>query len=222
MTKSAFTEGDIPNLNYHTIFAEQVSKNNIQRLIPNSFLIASTKRYLLNKENIILGIDKIVENCKDVIIIAINLGYEFNQILSGSKHSQLIINIPATDICDVLFILKKSDLPSIEHKDIKKEEILEYKLVKLNNELKIYSSVIDINAVENTKIKAKWQLENDSLDLKVQIAIAFLCVIYWKKERDIIQINLATRLKEQGIQSKINEIEPLKVDEKEKSEITPA
>ena len=51
MTKSAFTDNDIPNLNYDTVFASQIARGNIERYIPNSFLLSSTRRYLLNKEN---------------------------------------------------------------------------------------------------------------------------------------------------------------------------
>jgi hypothetical protein len=47
------------------------------------------------------------------------------------------------------------------------------------------------------------------LDLKVQLSIAFLSVIYWKRDRKIIQVNLASEYKEQGIQSDINDIEPI-------------
>lgn len=217
MTKSAFTDDDIPHLNYDTIFAEQVARNNIERFIPNSFLVASTKRYLLNKDNILFGIDKIIANNKDAIIIAMNIGYEYSQILSSSKHSSLIKYIHATDICDILFILNKSDLPSIEHKTLKESEIEEYKLEPLDDHFKTYSSVIDINTPENATIKDKWKLENGSPDLKVQLTIAFLSIIYWKKEREIIQLNLASIFKEQGIQSDINEIVPLKTEEKGKA-----
>lgn len=217
MTKSAFTDDDIPHLNYDTIFAEQVAKYNIERFIPNSFLVASTKRYLLNTDNILFGIEKIIANNKDVIIIAINISYEFNQLLATSKYASLVKRIPATDIRDVIFILSKSELPSIEHKDLKESEIKEYKLEGLNDEIKTFTSVIDINTPENNNIKGKWNSENDSLELKVQITIAFLTVIFWKKEREIIQINLASRYREQGVQSDINEIEQLKSNDKEKA-----
>jgi len=54
-------------------------------------------------------------------------------------------------------------------------------------------------------------LENDSdnEDLKVQMTIAFLSIIYWKNEREIIQINVASEFREQGIQNDINDVEPL-------------
>ena len=211
LNKSAFTDDDIPHLNYDTVFATQIARGSIERFIPNSFIVSSTRRYLLNKENILLGIDKIIGDIKDVIIIAMNVSYDFSELLKASKFNPLIKHIPATDIRDVLFLLNKADLPSIEHKDIKQEEIAEYKLIEINNGLKVFSSVIDINTDENRSVKDKWKIENDnnSLDLKVQITIAFLAIIYWKKDRDIVQLNLATRFKEQGIQSNINEIEPL-------------
>ncbi|MGN6343272.1 MAG: hypothetical protein ACTHML_20000 [Ginsengibacter sp.] len=216
MTKSAFTDDDIPHLNYDTIFAEQVARYNIEMFIPNSFLVASTKRYLLNTDNILFGIEKIIANNKDAIIVAINISYEYNQVLGTSKYASLIKQIPATDMRDVIFILSKSDLPSIEHKDLKESEIKEYKLEALNEKIKTFASVIDINTPENNDIKGKWNSEDDSLELKVQLTITFLAVIFWKKEREIIQINLASRFREQGVQSDINEIEPLS-DDKEKA-----
>jgi len=217
MTKSAFTDDEITHLNYDTIFAEQVAKYNIERFIPNSFLVASTKRYLLNSDNILFGIEKIIANNKDVIIVAINISYEYNQVLATSKYASLVKRIPAIDIRDVIFILSKSELPSIEHKELKESEIIEYQLEVLNDEIKTFASVIDIYTPENNAIKGKWNSENDSLELKVQITIAFLAVIFWKKEREIIQINIASMYREQGVQSDINAIEPLKSNDKEKA-----
>ena len=81
----------------------------------------------------------------------------------------------------------------------------------INEDLKLYASIIDVNKVENKAIKDKWKLENepDNQDLKIQLAIAFLSIIYWKEEREIIQINIASEFREQGIQNDINNVEPL-------------
>lgn len=213
MSKSAFTDKDIPHLNYDTVFASSIVTNNIKRLIPKSFAVSRTKRYLLNKENILLGLKKIIGNNTDIIIIGVRVSYQLQEIIDNSIFKNLINYIPSTEpqFQDVLFVLRKNDLPAIEHKEIKKEEKVELQLIPINNELKIYSSVIDINREENKEIKDKWNLENEpeNLDLKVQLAISFLSIIYWKNDREIIQISIASEFKEQGIQNDINDVEPL-------------
>jgi len=52
--------------------------------------------------------------------------------------------------------------------------------------------------------------------LKVQLTIAFLSIIYWKKEIEIIQINVASEFREQGIQNDINDVEPLSTRQEKK------
>src|SRR5690606_24321931 len=56
--KSAFIDGDIASVNYDTFFASAIARK-IKQEIPNSFHIARTKRYLLNRNNIVLAIEKI-------------------------------------------------------------------------------------------------------------------------------------------------------------------
>lgn len=214
LSKSAFTDGDVPHLNYDTIIAESIATDKIKRDIPSAFALASTKRYLLNQNNLALGLERIIGNNKDVAIIGLNIGFRLKEILEKSAFSKMILFIPSTayQLQDVLFILKRNDLPAIEHKEIKEEEIHELQLVPINADFKIYASVIDINKEENSSIKDKWNIENepDNLDLKVQVSIAFLSVLYWKNDRNIIQLDIASVFKEQGIQNDINDIEPLK------------
>lgn len=210
MSKSAFTDNDIPHLNYNTFFASGIATHNIKRFIPNSFLIARTKRYLLNRDNILLGLAKIIENNNDIIIIAVRVGYQLQEILEKSNFKNNIQHIPSTEhhLQDTLFVLRKNDLPAIEHKEIKEDEKTELQLKCINEDLKIYASVIDINTDDNKAIKDKWNLENepDNEDLKVQLALAFLSVIYWKNEREVIQINIASEYREQGIQNDLNDV----------------
>lgn len=213
LSKSAFTDNDIPNINFDTVFAGHIASDKINRFIPNSFAVSRTKRYLLNKENLILGLERIIGQDKEVIIVAISIDYDVEEIIDQSQFSSLTVKIPSTDPITqgALFVLKKTDLPTIEHKDLKDDEIKNLQLKIVNKDLKIYTSVIDINTPENKEIKDKWNIEDeeDNLDLKVQLTIAFLSVIYWKKDRNIIEINIASEYKEQGIQSDMNEVAPL-------------
>lgn len=215
MSKSAFTDKDVSHLNYDSFFAEAIAKHNIKRFIPNSFLTARTKRYLLNKDNILLGLDKIIGSNDDIVIIGMRVGYQLQEILNNSNFNKFIQHIPSTEhhIQDTLFVLQKNDLPAIEHRTIKENEKTELQAECINKDLKIYASVIDINTNENKALKDKWNLENESNsnseDLKVQLAIAFLSIIYWENDREIIQINIASEYREQGIQNNINEVKPL-------------
>lgn len=118
-------------------------------------------------QNILLGIDKILASNKDIIIIGINNGHEFDQLLTQSKYSQILKLISATNLRDVLFILKKSNLHLIEHKDLKEDEISKYNLERITKELNLYVSVIDLNQPENAALKAAWELEDNLDDSKV-------------------------------------------------------
>ncbi len=220
MSKSAFTDNDVPHLNYDTFFAETIATHNIKRFIPNSFLVARTKRYLLNKDNVLLVLAKIIGNNNDIIIVAVRVGFQLQEILEESNFKTKIQYIPSTEhhSQDTLFVLRKNDLPAIEHKEITEDKRTDLQLKCINDELKLYASVIDINTEENKTIKDKWNIKNepDNDDLKVQLTIAFLSVIYWKNEREIIQINIASEFREQGIQNDINDVEPLSTSQDKK------
>ena len=213
MSKSAFTDKDVPHLNYDTAFAESIVIDSIKRFIPNSFFVAKTKRYLLNKNNILLALAKIIENDNNVIIIGVNIHYQLKDILEKSLFKSVVQYIPSTEqhTQDTLFVLRKKDLPAIEHKKINEEEINEFQLNSINKDLNLYASVIDINKENNNKIRDKWNLENEpnNQDLKVQLTIAFLSVLYWKDKREIIQINIASEYREQGIQNDLNDVKSL-------------
>ncbi len=212
MSKSAFTDNDIPHLNYDSIFASQISQNSVKRFIPNSFLISRTRRYLLNKDNILKGLEKLINNNPEIIIVAVNASYLLKEILK--KYDSITKYIPSTEFRtqDILYVLNKSDLPSIEHKDILEQEKIDSQLKPINTDLKIYASIIDVNSPENEKVKEKWDSKEfkDNSEVQVQVTIAFLTIIYWRKERDIVQVGLASEFKEQGIQNTVDEIEPLK------------
>jgi hypothetical protein len=213
MSKSAFTDNDIPHLNYDTVFAETIATQVIHQLIPNSFSIAKTKRYLLNLKNIVIGLDKILQNQKDYVIVGFRLSYMTKNILQESRYKNSIVMLSSapSNLMDVLFVMKKSELPSIERRDLRKEEKEDLQLVSVNTDLQLYASVIDLNLDKNKEIKDKWSKEQtDNDDLKVQIAISFLSVMHWKDERNVIQVNIASEYREHGIQNEINEIEPIK------------
>lgn len=205
-SKSHFVEDETPLLNYDTFLAQQIDEYKIKWLVPISFSQARTKRYLFDSEILIEGLQKIINNNENIIIvIGSNLDYDATVQLHESQLENHIIEIPSHhDITrEAIFILKKSDLPSLSHISLDDSEIEKDKLSLVNNPLKIYASVFE---VEDTQTNADDVQGND---LKVQATIAFLATISWRQLREVIQIDLVTRFREQGIRTNLSEVDPI-------------
>lgn len=219
MPKSAFTDSDIPNLNFDTVVAEQVARNHIKRRFSESFLLATTRRYLLNKENLLLAIEKLTAE-RDALIVCFSGGYQIKELLNNSIFNRIVLYIESIEaqFQDFLFVFNRIDLPFIEHRDINAEQKEKLQLKPIDEQMKLYTSIIDINLPENKAIKDTWFQKNipESEDLKVQVAISFTTILYWNKKRDIVQINLTSQFKEQGIENSINEITPLRLPKEKK------
>jgi hypothetical protein len=207
--KSAFTTGDIPHLNADTILSQQIVYQNINYYIPNAFLSARKKRYLLRKEDLVKGIEKLGFDADRDVIVAMNLNIygidDFNKIEDN------IIRLPSTGLKNVLFILPKTDLPILKHKELEISEQQEHQLGILDDNRKIYGSLIDLTQDSNSRHREKWKNSNIDFatDLKVQLTIAFITEVVWKTNANVVQINVETSLKEQGIVNELSDIEKL-------------
>ena len=207
--KSAFTTGDIPHLNADTILSQQIVYQNINYYIPNAFLSARKKRYLIRKEDLVKGIEKLGFDADRDVMVAMNLNIygidDFNKIEDN------IIRIPSTGLKNVLFILPKTDLPILKHKELEITEQQEHQLGILDDNRKIYGSLIDLTQDSNSRHREKWKNSNIDFatDLKVQLTIAFITEVVWKTNANVVQINVETSLKEQGIVNELSDIEKL-------------
>ena len=211
--KSCFVDGEIPCIDYDTSLANLISSYSIPRDISNSFLIAKTNRYLLNNNNLLEGMDRIIQDKEDIVIIVFSGGYETTQEIGNSKYKENIIYLPAIDFRNTIFILEKSNLPKIEKSDISEEVKQELQVKKISNKWNIYGTVIDINLPENEAIKEKWiddinyyQKENE---LQVLLGLLFVGHIKFKSDRKIIQININNEFEELGTENKLSDLEPL-------------
>ncbi|MHB1107484.1 MAG: hypothetical protein ACYCZ2_14105 [Lutibacter sp.] len=203
--KLAFTKDD-SHIDYDTFFANQVIRNRLDYYIPNSFLTARTKRYLF-KENDLNSALKKLKIDDNYVIVAINPSFGKLDLINEFKD--LIINLRSTNnqIQDTFFVLKIDDLPTIKNLEFTEPEINEDSLTTRTNN--IYTSVLDLNLEENKEVRERWLDRGTESDLRkqVQITIAFKTIIIWKNQRNVIQLNIYSRYKEQGI---INELKDVK------------
>ena len=212
--KSFFVDDDISCMGYDSSLANFISRYSIKKYIPNSFLGAETKSYLLNNNNLLEGIGRIINDKEeDIVIIIFNAGYDTSQKLNNSQYKEKVIPLPATDLRNTIFILEKSNLPNIEIADISKEVKQEPQIKKISDEWNIYGTVIDINLPENEAIKEKWiddinyyQKENE---LQILLGLLFVGHIKFKLDRKIIQININNEFEELGTENKLSDLEPL-------------
>jgi len=211
--KSFFVDDDIPCMGFDSSLANLISRYSIPRDIYNSFLIAKTNRYLLNNNNLLEGMDRIIQDKEDIVIIVFSRRYETTQKIENSKYKENIICLPAIDFRNTIFILEKSNLPKIEKSDISEEVKQELKVKKISDKWNIYGTVIDINLPKNEAIKEKWiddinyyQKENK---LQILLGLLFVGHIKFKSDRKIIQININNKFEELGTENKLSDLEPL-------------
>ena len=212
--KSFFVDDDIPCMGFDSSLANLISSYSIKKYIPNSFLGAETKSYLLNNNNLLKGIGRIINDKEeDIVIIIFNAGDDTSQKLSNSQYKEKVISLPATDLRNTIFILEKSNLPKIEKSDISEEVKQELQVKKISDKWNIYGTIIDINLPKNEAIKEKWiddinyyQKENK---LQILLGLLFVGHIKFKSDRKIIQININNEFEELGTENKLSDLEPL-------------
>lgn len=210
-SKSSFTDNDIPNLNFDTVYSKHIAKNKIKYYLPNTFLTARTAKYLIEKKQLIDGLQEIIKDTKHKIIVAIRLSYDSRELLKQSKFKSILIEIPSTNnrLSDTFFILNKKDLPKFESKKLNQKDIDKFDLDVIDEKYQLYSNIIDINLPENNDLKEQYSTK-DEKELKVLILISFIFLIKWKKHRKIIMLSLTSPYQERGIVNKLEDLKELK------------
>ena len=214
MPKSAFVDEDIPFIDFDKVLANSIVNSSINKFIPSSFLVARTERYLIYKENILDALSNIINSKtekKDIVIIGFNISWRIKDILEISKLNIKHKYTTHHFLKDVLFVLNKEDLPRIDKIDIKKDQIKKFKLAPFCENLKLYGSVLELN--KHPKLKSEWinagyKEEDLNNEPKVQVALSFIWLLLWKKDRRIAQIKISDPSLEQGIESDFENLKP--------------
>ncbi len=213
MSKSAFVNGDIPFLDFDKVLANSIKTNSINRFVPSSFTAARTERYLIYKENILNALSNLFNNetkKEDIIIIGFNINYRIKEIFEKSDFNISYKYSSHRFLKDILFVLNKKDLPRIYKKDLNKDEVKKHKLNDISDELKLYSSVLELN--KHSELKLDWINAGYEEDLnnepKIQVALLFTWLLLWRKDRRIVQIKISDPSLEQGIESDFKKISP--------------
>jgi hypothetical protein len=214
MSKSSFIEGEVEHFNFDTVFAEAVSEYKIKRALPGAFFSGRTRQYLVEVNSLVDTLKKLSSQSQDVIIVCISTSWHIKQqLLANTEFNNCLHFIPSSvyEWSDTFFVLNRKELPTIDYSDIQNSEIEELKLIKLKNKFNTYASVVQrANDGDLAPDGDNLAITNNTNDYKVQLTIAFNTKIYWKRKRDVVQLNIRSQFKEQGIINEINDIWPIK------------
>ncbi|NPA33854.1 MAG: hypothetical protein GXO48_02875 [Chlorobi bacterium] len=211
--RSAFIEdeaGEIPHLNFDAALADVIVREVIFRRLPLSFSEARTKHYVIREEEIIKAFEHLISpslNSKVKIIgnnIINRIKTEIKSYVENRHNNVEFIEIPSP-LLNVLFILREVDLPNIKYYDPSQEDINKYELKCINEELRLYASVIDLG--QEVSMSGN---EGQAQDPEVMLIIKHYSELCWKRDRQIVQITISTPYKEAGIPNDISEIQPLR------------
>ncbi|NME72107.1 hypothetical protein HHU12_29360 [Flammeovirga aprica JL-4] len=206
--KSAFTDNDIPQLNFDSTFGSTVIQNSKKEIFETFDSFTST-RYLFNKDNLNEALNKLKVD-KNYMLLVFDPSYHVNEILENSKYSDNIILFKGYNyhVRNTIFITKTNCLPNFSFNELDTEKIKTYQLKKINNDYNLYTSIVDIN--KDSTQSDKGDIKEISQDIKVQISIQFDLEISWNDNTKFVKIDIASEFKEKGIQNDINDIKSLK------------
>lgn len=211
---SEYKNNDFSNPIY-SVFEDNIINSKLKYELPYCFKKAETSSYVIIRSKLIKILNKILKNKKNKKIIAINLKEESINILNNS-FKDILVQIPSTNnnLNDILFVIDENDLPLIRFEKIevpstKNDNLFvidenvtcdEFKNLKsdiIRYKFKIYYLFNDFNDIFNHPI-------NKDKFARIQINIDFKLIIEWKKNRNIICINIDNEFKEIGIPDYIN------------------
>ena len=215
--KDAFFEHpEVTHANFDSILAVVVSQK-IENRIALTFLNKTSKKYLLESEDIFGAIDRLKIDEEYVIIcFGVYLEYFINQIkvkgLLSDKYKEIeIISYGGNEYIDSsFFILKRDDLPFFTTKEIDSLIRDKYKASRISDKLKLYASVIDLNNMSSEIIdKHRYNMTDDELRKHVLLNVIVSFEIKWRKKNEMIQIVQYSGYKQQGICDSIKDVDPI-------------
>lgn len=220
MEKNAFSDNnDVYNLNFDSFLASHIAKK-FKHGISETFFYTKSDKYLLNISDVFKGIDKLKINSSDYVIVSFgnNLSYIKDQYsiddLSDNKYKDIeIINFQESNHLiagESLFILRKTDLPNIIYRDLDAKQIEKYTLELIDDEIKLYLSVINLNKNEELRNELKSSHQDKDLNKSVLLNLSILTEIRWKKGIKNIMIQVNTPYSERGMPNSLKDVKEIK------------
>ena len=217
-SRDTFAENsEVAHLNYDSFLGSSLSSKAFSGLA-STFLINSTKTFLLRDDDILKVMDKLNQNEN---LVFVNFGMNLSWF--AQKHSveglsesdykgTQIISFPGSHVFQqpTLFVLTKQDLPLIKFLPIKADlkEKYESTIEEIEGEFQIFSSVLEFsNATEDIIQENIAHKDRTELMKAILLSILFLVQIRWKQRISMIRIIEYSEYDQKGLPNTIEDVD---------------
>src|SRR5690625_187556 len=210
--KNAFADDqEADHLNYDSFLASEQTIL-INQIISETFDLNKSASYLIKQEVFEEATKKIIGKSKEVVFVnlGINLTYYGGAIRGLSKdkfYDHEIIDFKKYNnpvVRRSMYLLKKEDLPSLKFLKIDEDVQDKYDLKLLDDDLKIYANVIDLN--KNKELREELEQNRKDLSKSVFRYIGTNYEIRWKKKIKMCELKIFSEYVEKGIPNSIKDI----------------
>lgn len=214
--KSAFAENqEVFNMNFDSFLAESLSIR-YARAISETFFHTRSISYIVKPELLFQAVDRLKISDKDFIIVnfGIDISYYKEQFnipdLEETRYKEFeLITYHSYNyqiIGESIFVLNKADLPHIRYLVQDNELIEKYSLISIDEEYKIYSSVISLNNNDNLRSELVQNMTDDELLKSVLLCISFKSEVIWGKDTKSIMIRTSSPYSEKRLPNDLKDI----------------
>ncbi|WP_016777480.1 hypothetical protein [Anaerophaga thermohalophila] len=216
--KSAFVEDqEADHANFDSFLAQHVALK-IQKSISETFFHSKSKTYLIEEKNVFPAIKKL-NLSQDFIILNFGQNIEwFKQTflvdgLEKSSYNNIkIINFEHSSfnlVGQSFFILRKSDLPQIYHREINKDEINKFELKEIDKKIELYGSIINLQKNEEIQKELKTTYPDKELSKSALLSLVLKLEIRWKNEINCVMIKTHSKYTDKGVPDKLEDIKKI-------------
>lgn len=223
--KSIFAENqEAESIDYDS-FLPEILANKFTDGISETFAINLKRKYIVNENEIFPAILNLKVNPNDHIIVSFgqNPAYYEETLkvegLSADAFNEVNwINFNSYNynlVGETFFVLKKSDLLTLEFLPPDEKDEEKYSLALINKDFNIYGSIIDLN--KNQSLCEELSKAETTRDLKKSVFV-YLFIntkILWKKNITMIAITKYSQFRPQGSKNDLEEIIPFKETDKD-------
>lgn len=200
-------DSEVEYLNLNSILAN-ITIENLTQTFANTFQFKTNISYLIKPDELDLAIRKL--NLNETYII-VNFGVDLSGFNGISNLSILSFENKGVGN-QVIYILKKTDLPTINTLPVEQEIIKKYKLNPINKVLNLYTTHIcfsNIDKKDDIYTENLGKRSEDEMNKSLLLGVFLKTEILWRQNANVLQIKCYSIFSNTELPNTIDDIRPL-------------